>query len=172
MIYICDFKKCSAIQEYILNEKGLKNWACNLWKRNHVDLNMNWLVIRSDPNLGPKNFSVSHLVWFYFYLLKYILLYSPIDEKSNEVITLSLKFLLVIKSVASEFCKKSYKTQSKSLHFNVFYWWSLTSEECKSRGADMQRELAVQTSCYCKSLFFATTHSLSQSVSQSVTPSQ
>ena len=33
-------------------------------------------------------------------------------------------------------------------------------------------ELAVQTSCYCKSLFFATTHSLSQSVSQSVTPPQ
>ena len=70
MIYVCDFKKCSAIQEYILNEKGLKNWACNLWKRkNHVDFNMNWLVIRSDPNLGPKNFSVSHLLWFYFYLL-------------------------------------------------------------------------------------------------------
>ena len=123
------------------------------------------------PKLGSKKLlcKPSSLILF---LSTKVLLYSPIDEKSNEVITLSLKFLLVIKSVASEFCKKTYKTQSKSLHFNVFYWWSLTSEECKSRGADMQRELAVQTCCYCKSLFFATTHSLSQSVSQSVTPSQ
>ena len=58
----------------------------------------------------------------------------------------------------------------QTLHFNAFLIVSL-----KKQAGEEQKickgELAVQTSWYCKSLFFATTHSVSQPVSQSASQS-
>ena len=121
------------------------------------------------PNLGSKKLLISRKPSSLVLFLCTSLFTNENGEKSNGVITTGNQ-ISSLRTLQKKPVKP--KVEVPCLHFNVFYWWSLTSEECKSRGADMQRELAVQTSCYCKSLFFATTHSLSQSVSQSVTPSQ